>query len=106
MPAYVEMYSQSQYPWCHRAKALLERKGVEVHDILVSGDTPGWDAMTARTGGRTTPQILINEEVIGGYNELAVLNAQGVLDEKLGLESQGARDTLYDVIIIAPAPPV
>ena len=104
MPAYVEMYSQSQCPWCHRAKALLERKGVEVHDILVSGDTPGWDAMTARTGGRTTPQILINEEVIGGYNELAVLNAQGVLDEKLGLESQGARDTLYDVIIIGSGP--
>lgn len=83
---------------------MLERKGVEVHEILVSGDTPGWDAMTARTGGRTTPQILINEEVIGGYNELAVLNAQGTLDEKLGLESQGARDTLYDVIIIGSGP--
>jgi alkyl hydroperoxide reductase subunit F len=104
MPAYVEMYAQSQCPWCHRAKALLERKGVEVHEILVSGDTPEWDAMTTRTGGRTTPQILINQEVIGGYNELAVLNAQGVLDAKLGLESQGARDTLYDVIIIGSGP--
>ena len=77
---------------------------MEVHEIPVSGDTPGWDAMTARTGGRTTPQILINEEVLGGYNELAVLNAQGVLDEKLGLESQGVRDTLYDVIIIGSGP--
>ncbi len=67
-----------------------------MHEILVSGDTPEWDAMTARTGGRTTPQILINEEVIGGYDELAVLNAQGVLDEKLGLPSSGVRETLYD----------
>jgi NADH-dependent peroxiredoxin subunit F len=83
---------------------LLERKGVEVHEIFVSGDTPEWDAMTARTGGRTTPQILINEEVIGGYDELAVLNAQGVLDEKLGLESHGARETLYDVMIIGSGP--
>jgi NADH-dependent peroxiredoxin subunit F len=83
---------------------LLEREGVEVQEIFVSGDTPEWDAMTARTGGRTTPQILINEEVIGGYDELAVLNAQGVLDEKLGLESHGARETLYDVMIIGSGP--
>ena len=60
--------------------------------------------MTARTGGRTTPQILINEEVIGGYDELAVLNAQGVLDEKLGLPSSGVRETLYDVMIIGSGP--
>ena len=104
MPAYVEMYSQPQCPWCHRAKALLERKGVEVHDITVSGGTPEWDTMTARTGGRTTPQILINGEIIGGYDELAVLNARGLLDDKLGLASSGTRDTLYDVIIIGCGP--
>jgi alkyl hydroperoxide reductase subunit F len=83
---------------------LLERKGVEVQEISVSGGTPEWDAMTARTGGRTTPQILINDEVIGGYDELAVLNAQGILDEKLGLESGTAREVLYDVIIIGSGP--
>jgi len=70
---------------------------VEVREIFVSGDTPEWDAMTARTGGRTTPQLLINGEVIGGYDELAVLNAQGVLDEKLGLASSEGRETLYEV---------
>jgi len=83
---------------------LLERKGVAVHEIFVSGGTPAWDAMTARTGGRTTPQILINDEVIGGYDELAVLNAQGILDDKLGLESGAARAMLYDVIIIGSGP--
>jgi alkyl hydroperoxide reductase subunit F len=83
---------------------LLTRKGVEVHEIFVSGDTPEWDAMIARTGGRTTPQILINDEVIGGYDELAVLNARGLLDEKLGLEHRGLREVLYDVIIIGSGP--
>ena len=83
---------------------MLERKGVEIHDITVSGGTPAWDAMTARTGGRTTPQILINGEIIGGYDELAVLNARGLLDDKLGLASSGTRDTLYDVIIIGCGP--
>ena len=83
---------------------MLERKGVEVHEIVVSGGTPEWDAMITRTGGRTTPQILINDEVIGGYNELAVLNAQGILDDKLGLEYRGERETLYDVIIVGSGP--
>jgi alkyl hydroperoxide reductase subunit F len=71
---------------------------------MVSGGTPEWDAMTARTRGRTTPQILINDEVIGGYDELAVLNAQGILDDKLGLDSGAARAMLYDVIIIGSGP--
>jgi alkyl hydroperoxide reductase subunit F len=98
------MYSQTQCPWCHRAKALLARKGVEVQEILVSGGTPEWDAMIARTGGRTTPQILINDEVIGGYDELAILNAQGILDEKLGLERRADRAVLYDVMVIGSGP--
>jgi alkyl hydroperoxide reductase subunit F len=71
---------------------------------MVSGNTPEWDAMTARTGGRTTPQILIDGEVIGGYDELAVLNARGLLDTRLGLASSGAPATLYDVIIIGSGP--
>lgn len=83
---------------------MLEKKGVEVEEIFVSGDTPEWDAMIARTGGRTTPQILINDEVVGGYDELAVLNAQGILDDKLGLESSGVREVLYDVIILGSGP--
>ncbi|MFQ5915529.1 MAG: FAD-dependent oxidoreductase [Nitrospinota bacterium] len=104
MPAKVEMYSQHQCPWCHRAKALLDGKGVRTEEIFVSGDTPGWDAMIARTGGRTTPQILIDGEVIGGYTELAALNAQGILDEKLGLEDRAAREVLYDVVIVGSGP--
>jgi alkyl hydroperoxide reductase subunit F len=83
---------------------LLEHKGVEVHEIVVSGGTPAWDAMTARTGGRTTPQILIDGEVIGGYNELAVLNARGELDAKLGLARSAPQAVLYDVIIIGSGP--
>ena len=74
---------------------MLEHKGVEVHDIIVRGGTSGWDTMMTRTGGRTTPQILINDEIIGGYNELAVLNAQGILDAKLGLPARAERDTLW-----------
>ena len=98
MPPKIEMYSQETCPWCHRAKSLLEGKGVALEEIIVAGDTPGWDEMIERTGGRTTPQILIDGEIIGGYTELAVLNAQGILDELLGLDTSGRRDELYDVV--------
>ncbi len=104
MPPKVEIYSQEQCPWCHRAKGLLRKKDVEFEEILVSGDTPEWDAMIERTGGRTTPQILIDGETIGGYTELAALNARGVLDERLGRESDRAGETLYDVMIIGLGP--
>ncbi len=88
MPSRIEMYSQKHCPWCHRAKALLRKKNIAFEEIIVTGETPGWDTMIERTGGRTTPQILIDGEVIGGYTELAAMNAQGVLDEKLGLEGE------------------
>lgn len=83
---------------------MLEDKGVAIDEIFVSGGTPEWDAMIARTGGRTTPQILIAGEVIGGYDELAVLNAQGLLDHKLGLQSSKAHEVLYEVMIIGSGP--
>jgi alkyl hydroperoxide reductase subunit F len=104
MPPKVEIYSQTQCPWCHRAKSLLEKKGVAFEEVFVAGDTPEWDAMIERTGGRTTPQILIDGDVIGGYTELAVLNAQGILDEKIGIEGEKAHETLYDVIIVGSGP--
>ncbi len=104
MPPKVEVYSQAQCPWCHRAMGLLKKKDIEFEEILVSGDTPEWEAMIERTGGRTTPQILIGGEIIGGYTELAALNARGVLDEKLGRESDRAEETLYDVMIIGLGP--
>ena len=83
---------------------MLESKGAAVEEIIVAGDTPGWDEMIERTGGRTTPQILIDGVNIGGYTELASLNAEGVLDEKLGLDGSSQRNELYDVIIIGSGP--
>lgn len=83
---------------------MLDRKGVEVQEIIVTGGTSGWDEMMARTGGRTTPQILIDGETIGGYDELAVLNAQGLLDKKLGLAYVTPHEMLYEVIIIGSGP--
>jgi glutaredoxin 3 len=84
MPA-VEIYTTMLCPYCHRAKSLLERKGVRYKEIDVSYDPEGRKAMTARAGGRTTvPQIFIDGLAIGGSDELAALDEEGKLDRILG----------------------
>jgi glutaredoxin 3 len=71
MAAKIEIYTQKHCPWCHRTKALFKKKKTDFEEIMVTADSPEWDRMIERTGGRTTPQILIDGEAIGGYTELS-----------------------------------
>jgi glutaredoxin 3 len=87
--ARVEIYSTMFCPYCARAKSLLERKGVKYENIDVLEDTSKRDEMLARAGGRTSvPQIFINGEHIGGYDEMAALDRAGQLDPKLAASPQ------------------
>tara|TARA_A100001391_G_scaffold53249_3_gene32495 strand:- start:27771 stop:28034 length:264 start_codon:yes stop_codon:yes gene_type:complete len=82
----VEIYTKAYCGYCHRAKALLDRKGVayEEYDITMGG--PKRQEMIERNpDARTVPQIFIDDESIGGSDELAALDAAGKLDPKLGL---------------------
>lgn len=81
--ALVEMYTTQTCPSCIRAKRLLAAKGVEVQEIDVSWDR---SAMVERADGRmTVPQIFIDGEGVGGFDDLAALDRQGRLDSMLGL---------------------
>ena len=83
--AKIEVYTKFLCPYCTRAKALLDRKGVNVEEIDVTMDRAGFDAMVARAGGRrTVPQIFIDGQHIGGSDDLAALDATGGLDPLLG----------------------
>ncbi|MCW6050798.1 glutaredoxin 3 [Microcoleus sp. A2-C5] len=80
----VEIYTWRTCPFCIRAKALLKRKGVEFTEYAIDGDTAARDKMTDRAnGGRTLPQIFINDQHIGGCDEMHELDAQGLLDPLL-----------------------
>jgi glutaredoxin 3 len=82
--AKVEVYSSMWCPFCHRAKKLLKTKGVAFEEIDVDGNPSVRAAMTERADGRyTVPQIFINDEGIGGCDELYMLDRQGKLDELL-----------------------
>lgn len=84
--AKVELYTTMWCGYCARARALLKKKGVEFTDIDVDSDSDKRAEMVARSGGgRTVPQIFINDEHIGGSDELVALDLAGELDRKLGL---------------------
>lgn len=80
----VEMYTTMFCPYCSRARALLQRKGVAFDDIDIAEGPGRREEMLRRAGGRTSvPQIFINGEHIGGSDELAALDRAGLLDAKL-----------------------
>ena len=82
--ANVEIYTSPFCGYCHRAKALLHKKGATFTEIDVM-TTPGKRAeMTKRAEGRTTvPQIFIAGKGIGGCDDLHALEAAGRLDAML-----------------------
>ena len=83
--AEVELYTTPFCPYCVRARALLERKGVAYTDIDIIGEPARRAEMVRRAGGRTSvPQIFIRGEHIGGSDELVALDRNGELDGKLG----------------------
>ncbi len=89
MSAEVIMYSTRFCPYCMRARSLLKKKGVEYTEISVGRDRELWDEMEQRSGRNTVPQIFINDESVGGYDDIATLDRQGELDQKLGIVQDG-----------------
>ncbi|WP_269533527.1 glutaredoxin 3 [Chitinimonas sp. BJYL2] len=83
--ATITMYSTGVCPYCIRAEQLLSSKGVGIDQkIRVDLEPDRREEMMTRTGRRTVPQIFINEQHIGGYDDLAALDRAGGLDPLLG----------------------
>lgn len=80
----ITIYTKSTCPYCHAAKALLNKKGAAFTEIDVSGKPDDQRAMAVRANGRSTvPQIFIGEKHIGGCDDIHALDAQGGLDPLL-----------------------
>jgi glutaredoxin 3 len=86
--ARVEIYTTMFCPYCARAKALLDKKGVAYENYDLDVDGSKRKEMVQRANGRTSvPQIFIGDEHIGGSDELVALDRAGKLDAKLGLRT-------------------
>lgn len=82
--ANVVIYSTTVCPYCVRAKQLLERKGVVYKEINLSQEAPEVRIeLMQRTRQRTVPQIFINDQFIGGFDQLYALERENKLDELL-----------------------
>ena len=80
----VVMYSKDYCPYCARAKALLEQRGVDDLEIIQIDREPSQrDIMIERTGRRTVPQIFIGERHVGGCDDLYALDDRGQLEPLL-----------------------
>jgi glutaredoxin 3 len=77
----IRMYSTTWCGYCIRAKALLERRGLEYEEIVMDDDPAFRQKLLEMTGRWTVPQIVIDEVPIGGYTELWCLERDGRLDE-------------------------
>ncbi len=100
----IEIYSKSWCPYCNKAKALLKSKNLAYTEIDTTHDELREQEMVERSFRQTVPQIFINGESIGGYDDLARLNATGELDWRLGIASSAAPEDNYDVVIVGAGP--
>ncbi|MEM0514136.1 MULTISPECIES: glutaredoxin 3 [Pseudoalteromonas] len=82
----VVLYSKDYCPFCQRAKALLDKKGVTYTEYDIGLQPELRDEMIKRAnGGYTVPQIFIGDQHIGGCDDMMALEARGELNALLNV---------------------
>jgi glutaredoxin 3 len=79
----ITVYTTEPCSFCARVKGLLRARGLEFSEINLSKDAVGRVELVGRTGMMTFPQVLIGEELLGGYSETLSALESGRLDELL-----------------------
>jgi glutaredoxin 3 len=82
-PRKIVLYVTGWCPYCARARALLDTKGVAVEEIDVEAVPGARSEMQTRSGRSTVPQIFIGDEHVGGCDDLLALDEAGRLDSLL-----------------------
>jgi glutaredoxin 3 len=82
---HIEIYTKDYCSYCHRAKDLLRRKDVEFTEYDVTNDSLKEKEMRERSGRTTVPEIFVDDQLIGGCDDLFDLEATGELEATLGL---------------------
>ncbi len=84
MKANVEIYTWATCPFCIRAKLLLWWKGIKFTEYKIDGNEEARNDMAKRANSRrTVPQIFVNEQHLGGCDDIYKLDSQGKLDSLL-----------------------
>jgi glutaredoxin 3 len=81
--AKVQVYSKKNCPFCVRAKALLDRKGIPYEEIDAEGSDELRAWLAEASGQKTVPQIFVDGRPLGGFSDIDALDKQGKLDPVL-----------------------
>lgn len=84
----VLIYTRALCGYCAAARDLLQSKGIEYTELNATLNSKLRKEMAERSGQRTFPQIFVGEQHVGGYDDLAALDAAGELDPLLAGESE------------------
>jgi glutaredoxin 3 len=79
----VTLYTTEPCAFCRQAKALLGKRGLDYHEINLAKDADGRAELAKRTGMMTFPQVIIGDQLVGGFSELVVAEKSGLLAELL-----------------------
>ena len=83
MAANVTVYTTEACPFCVRAKQLLDTRGVQYEEINLERDQEGRQALVEKTGMMTFPQVIVGDELVGGFQETLAADRSGKLAELL-----------------------
>jgi glutaredoxin 3 len=75
----ITIYTTAWCGYCRAAKQLLEREGLVYEEISLDGDSSFRQRILELTGGYTVPQLIIDGEAIGGFQELTQLVTRGLI---------------------------
>jgi glutaredoxin 3 len=79
----VLVYTTERCPFCIRAKALLDARGVAFREINLERDPEGRAELVRETGIMTFPQVIIDGQLVGGFQETLAADRSGRLAEML-----------------------
>ena len=66
----ITVYTTEPCGYCRQAKALLDKRGLNFDEINLARDADGRAELAARTGMMTFPQVIIGDQLVGGFTEL------------------------------------
>tara|TARA_B100001769_G_C21847333_1_gene459498 strand:+ start:42 stop:290 length:249 start_codon:yes stop_codon:yes gene_type:complete len=76
-----KIYSTAICPYCERAKMLLDKRNIEFEEYRVDLDEKVFSEMLNLSNGRqSVPQIFIDDQHVGGFDDLVDLDLEGGLD--------------------------
>jgi len=75
----ITVYTTDPCSFCVRVKQLLKARGIEYTEINLARDPAGRTELVERTGMMSFPQVVIGDEIVGGFQETLQADRDGRL---------------------------